>query len=173
MITKALFLFTALFIQEIVVLNTLFLAVHRGVYPALLIFILFVIATVIDIIIGFYVGRYLRKKTSQTKVGRYIKKQSERFLIPEKGPQRWLLLLVLGNVNFCYTNAAVAAYLELPFWESQAYNFFGNILSYILLWYAVASIGSVFKNPYTAGGMVIALTLVIIIVLRQMRVRRL
>lgn len=173
MIAKIIFLIGALFVQEFVILNALLLAAHTGAYSALLIFALFVIATAIDITVGFYIGRNLHKKTSETKFGRYIKRQSERFSFSPGSPKRWFTLLILGNISFCYINAAVAGYIELPFWESQAYNFFGNILSYVLLWYAIGSINSFFKNPYLSSVAVIALSLLILIILRKLHMKKL
>ncbi len=172
MIGKILFLFITLFTQEIVFLNTLLLATHQGIYSPFVIFILFIIATAIDIIIGFYIGRHLQRKTSNTRFGRYVQKISTRFSFAPGNPRRWFTFLILGNFSFCYINAAVAGYLDLPFWESQAYNFFGNILSYILLWYVVGSISSVFKNVYVASGVIILLTLVIIFILRKVKIKR-
>ncbi len=148
MIAKMLFLLTAIFLQELVVLNAFIVMVHTGAYPAIGIFILFIIATAVDIIIGFYIGHYFSKKTATSKFHRYIKKQSESFSFSQGSPKRWLTLLVLGNISFCYINAVIAGYLELPFWESQAYNFFGNILSYIFLWYAIGGVNTFFRNPF-------------------------
>jgi membrane protein DedA with SNARE-associated domain len=172
MIAKLLFLIGTLFIQEFVLLNALLLSVHNGAYAPWLIFALFMIASAIDIGIGFYVGTYLRKKTSQTKFGKYIQKQSERFSFAKGSPKRWLTMLILGNVSFCYINAAVAGYLELPFWESQAYNFFGNIVSYALMWYLVGSVSDLFGNSYSSAVVVVVLSLAILFVMRKMRIKK-
>jgi membrane protein DedA with SNARE-associated domain len=170
MIAKLLFLISTLFIQELVLLNALLLMVHHGLYSPILIFILFIVATVIDIVIGFYVGRYLRRKTSQSVFGRYIEKKSKRFSFSKESPKRWFTLLILGNVSFCYINAAVAGYLELPFWESQAYNFFGNVLFCVALWYIGGSVSSLFKNIYTAYAVV--LIFIIIFSLRKIQINK-
>jgi hypothetical protein len=172
MLAKILFIFSALFVQEWVLLNTLILATHHGLYSPVLIFILFSIASAIDIVVGFYIGKYLKRKTSRTKVGGYIQKISHRFSQALNNPRRWFVMLILGNFSFCYINAAVMAYLDLPFWESSAYNFFGNILSYILVWYAVGGISSLFKNIYIAGGVVIGLSLTILFLLRKVKIER-
>jgi membrane protein DedA with SNARE-associated domain len=172
MVAKILFLLSGIFIQEFVLLNALIVATHHGLYVASVVFILFVVATAIDIGIGFYIGSYLRRKTSQTRFSRYIQRKSEQFSFKKENPKRWLTLLVLGNISFCYINAAVAAYLELPFWESQAYNFFGNILSYTLLWYAVGSISDVFQHNYFVEGGVILLIILIAVLLQKVSARR-
>lgn len=172
MIAKILFLFTALFVQEFVVLNTLLLAAYQGLYSEVLIFALFVIATGIDIVIGFYIGRYLSRKTSTTRVGKYIKNVSERFSFPKNSPRRWLTLLILGNVSFCYVNAAVAGYLDLPFWESQAYNFFGNIVAVLAVWFVIGSVTSLFKNFYAEAGIIVGISLLILFVMRRIRVKK-
>ncbi len=172
MLTKILFLIVTLVIQEVVLLNSLFLATHNGLYSPVVIFILFVVATTLDICIGFLIGKQLRRKTANTKFARYIQKQSERFSLSKESKKRWFAFLVLGNISFCYINAAVAGYLDLPFWESQAYNFFGNILSYVLLWYAVGSISSLFGNQYTAAVAVIAITVVLLLILRKMHIKK-
>jgi membrane protein DedA with SNARE-associated domain len=173
MIGKILFLIAALLTQEMVLLNTLFALVHQGIYPLPLISLLLVVGTAIDIVIGYYIGRFLQRKTSQTKIGRYIKNLAEQYAFPENSPRRWLTMLIIGNFSFSYINAAVAGYLELPFWESQAYNFFGNLLSIVLLWYAVGSVNSLFKNPYIAITAVVVLSLLILLVLRKIKVKKL
>lgn len=172
MIGKILFLIAVIVSQEVILLNTLFTLVHQGVYPFLLISVLLVAGTVVDIVIGYYIGRFLQRKTSQTKIGKYIEKLAERYAFPKNSPRRWLMMLIIGNFSFSYINAAVAGYLELPFWESQAYNFFGNLLSIVLLWYAVGSVNSLFEKPYMAIVAVIGFSLLILFVLRKVRAKK-
>lgn len=173
MLAKITFLLAALFLQEWVLLNTVLLAARNGLYAPSLFFILFSVASAIDIIVGFYIGKYLKKRTSQTKIGRYIEKLSNRFSRSVNSPKRWLVFLILGNFSFCYINAAVMGYLELPFWEASAYNFFGNILSIVLAWYAVVGINTFFKNIYLAAAIIIALSVGVILLLRRLKVERL
>jgi membrane protein DedA with SNARE-associated domain len=147
-------------------------AVHHGLYSPMLVLALFTIATAIDIAIGFYIGIKLRNKTSSTRFARYVKRQSEKYSFAKNSPKRWLTMLILGNVSFCYINAAIAGYLELPFWESQAYNFFGNVLTGIALWFAVGSVSSVFKNAFASSAIVIGLSLLLLVALRKMSVKK-
>ncbi|HTH93261.1 MAG TPA: hypothetical protein VL576_02155 [Candidatus Paceibacterota bacterium] len=173
MVARIAFILSAIFLQEWVLLNALLLAAHEGVYSAPLIFTLFALASAVDIIIGFYVGKFLKRKTSHTKLGKYVEKKSARFSQSVNSPRRWLVFLILGNFSFCYVNAAVMGYLELPFWESFAYNFFGNIVAITIAWYAVISISSLFKNAYIAGGVIIAISVLVLFLLRRVNVERL
>lgn len=171
MITKALFVIFVVFVQEIVSLNALLFATHQGTYSPTLIHILFVVATLVDIIIGFYVGKLLQKKTYQSKITNWIRNLSERFSLSTKKHKRWLVLLLLGNLSFPYINAVVAGYLDMPFWESMFFIFLGNITYYITLWLLVLGASSLTKNIYLAFAIVIAVIIVCFIIFRKLKVR--
>jgi membrane protein YqaA with SNARE-associated domain len=166
MFGKIVFLFVGLFVQELITFNALILATHQGYFPIILIHALFIIATIIDIIVGFYLGRYLHNKSSQTKIATYIQKISDRFSTTKKY-HRWLALLILGNVSFPYVNSCIAGYLGMPFWESSFFIFLGDVIWYISLWGIVLGISSITKNIYFVIGGVVLVSLVIHFIVRR------
>ena len=172
MFAKIIFLLAGVFIQELVVLNAVLFATLQGTYPALLVHTLFVIATIIDIVVGFYVGKYLRKKTIHTRVTSYIQEQSKRFSFKKNKHHRWLILFLLGNFSFPYLNAAIAGYLDVPFWESAFFNFLGNMVFYVSLWFLVTAVSSVIKNIYVAFAIIVAAVIIVTMVVRIIEKRK-
>jgi len=169
MFGKIIFLFVGLFVQELITLNALIFATHQGLYSPIFIHSLFLIGTIVDIIIGFYIGKYLNKKKLPPKIGKFIHNLSEYFLATNRKYERWFAFLVLGNISFPYINAFIAGYLDLPFWESSLFNFIGNILYYISLWLLMLGVHSIFKNIYVAFGVAIATVFVILIIFKKIR----
>ena len=173
MFGKVLFIFAGLFVQEIISLNALIFATHHGLYSPMLIHLLFVVATIFDIIIGFFIGIFLRKKTCNTRVTAYIQKLSDRFALGTKKYRRWLVLLLLGNFSFPYINSCIAGYLDMPFWESSLFIFIGDIVWYATIWLVVLGISSVVKNLYIAFIVVIIIGFLSFIFLRKINVNKL
>jgi membrane protein YqaA with SNARE-associated domain len=169
MFRNIIFLFVGLFVQEVVTLNALIFATHEGWYSPLLIHTLFVATTIIDIIIGFLIGKYLKKKTFNAKITTSIQKMSACFLKTTNQYQRWFGLFLLGNLSFPYVNSCIAGYLDLPFWESSLFIFLGDIVYYICLWLLILGITSIIKNLYLAFGIVAVLMFIVIVISKKVR----
>ena len=169
---KILLVFLGLFVQEIISMNALVFATSHGAYPTLLIHIVFVIATLIDIGIGFFIGKFLRKKTSGSKVALWIQKTSDRFSLSTKKYRRWIALLLLGNFSFPYINACIAGYLDMPFWESLFFIFIGDLIWYATVWLVVISISSLVKNLFIAFLIIIMIALLVMIAVRKFSGKR-
>ena len=172
MFGKILFIFAGLFLQEIVSINALVFATHHGLYPALLIHVLFVIATIFDIVVGYFVGTFLRKKTLHTRVTAYIHKLSDRFSLSTKKYRRWFVLFLLGNFSFPYINSCIAGYLGMPFWESSFFIFIGDVVWYVSIWLVVLSVSAVVKNIYIAFIIIIVIAFLIMALLKKVNMKR-
>jgi hypothetical protein len=161
-----------LLVQETVTLNALLVKVFQGEYSIFFITLLFVFATVIDIFIGHWVERYVKKYWNKGKVKVFAKHWSQRFyaFVGKRGIKVYLLLL--GYFSFPYVNAFITSWLEIPFWESFWYLFFGNMIFYISLALLVLGITSVIPNPFQAFLVVIAITVVLIMGIRVLKSRK-
>lgn len=150
MFGKILFIFVGLFVQEIVTLNALIFATNQGLYSPILIHFLFLAGTFFDIFIGFYFGKYIKKRTSHTKFTNYVDKIANKFSLIGDKYKRWFSLFLLGNFSFPYINSCIAGYLDMPLWESSFFIFSGNLIYYISIWLLVYGISTFIHNVYYA-----------------------
>lgn len=163
------FIVFALITQEIVSLNAVIFAAYHYHFHVVLIHILFLIATAIDIIIGFIIGKYVRRKMTHGKIVAFAEKWSARFhsYVGRRG--RWVALLAIGNFSFPYINAFLAAWLDMPFIESFIFIFIGNIIWYISLWLLVLGIASTIPNPWIAFTVVVSVALIGIYIVKKLK----
>jgi len=160
-------------IQETVTLNGLLVKARQtGWYSIVLITLLFIVLTVIDIIIGHVVGTYVKKTFNKGGVKTFASKWSRLFkaYIGKHGKKIYLLLL--GYFSFPYLNSFITSWLNIPFWDSFWYLFFGNMLFYLTSLLLVLGITSIVPNPIVAFTMVIILTILITITMRAWRARK-
>ncbi|MDB4984482.1 MAG: hypothetical protein JWM20_661 [Patescibacteria group bacterium] len=172
MIAKLLLAFAVLLLQETATLTSLIFATHKGVYPASVIHILFLIATLIDIVAGYFLGRFLKRKFPRSKVGAFVDRLAKLFSFRESRYKRWLALFLLGNFSFPWLNSCIAGYMELPFWESAFFNLLGDILYYASLWLIAIGAASLFKNFYYGLIAAIVFGMAVILVIRFLRSKK-
>ena len=161
-----------LLIQESVTLNALLVKAFQGQYSILVITLIFVFATVFDILIGYWIERYLKKKLNKGKVRAFAYKWSKRFhdYVGKHGMKVYLLLL--GYFSFPFINAFITSWLDIPFAESFWYLFFGNIIFYISSALLVLGITSLVPNPLYALMAVVVITIICIVTIRIFKSRK-
>ncbi len=167
-----LFIIFALVIQELVSLNAVLFEVHQQHFHVWLIHILFMVATVVDIIAGFFIGKYVQKKLTHGRIFTFAEKWSARFHSFAGKRGKWFALLLLGNFSFPYLNAFIAAWLDISFIESLIFLFIGNMLWYITLWLFMLGVVSVIPNASIALGVIIAVMILIVILVRKFKIRK-
>ena len=163
MIAKSLLAFLILLVQETATFTSLLFATHRGAYPSILIHILFLIATWVDIFIGYFVGGFFKKKFLNSKIAKWVDTMAKSFSLHENKYKRWVALFLLGNFSFPWINATIAGYLQFPFWESALFNFLGDVVWYVTIWLIVIGVGAIFKNIYF--GLIVAILFALAIML--------
>ena len=154
MIAKLLLAFAILLVQETITFTSVIFSTHRGLYPVIVIHLLFLLATLIDIGVGYFVGSFFKKKFPKSRFARFMDKAADKLSLRKEKYRRWLALLILGNFSFPWINACIAGYLELPFWESAFFNFLGDIFWYASIWMIAIGASALFKNFFT--GLVVA-----------------
>jgi membrane protein YqaA with SNARE-associated domain len=167
-----LFIAFALITQEIVSLNTVLFWVYHYHFHVVLIHILFIVATIIDIVVGFIAGKFVRRKMTHGKIVRFAEKWSARFnsYVGKRG--RWVALLIIGNFSFPYINAFLAAWLDMPFVESFIFIFIGNMIWYVSLWLLVLGVASVVPNSWTALAVIVGITLIALYFMKRFKIRK-
>ncbi|MDB5188911.1 MAG: hypothetical protein JWM92_509 [Candidatus Nomurabacteria bacterium] len=161
-----------LFVQETVTLNGLLVKTHQWDYSIWIITLLFIIATTVDIIIGYAIGRYAKKRFNNGKVKAFAVKWSLRLTAYMGKHQRKIYLVLLGYFSFPYLNAFITAWLDISFAESFFYLFVGNMIFYITSWLLVLGITSIVPNPFIAFIAVILVTILVTIAARIWRARK-
>ncbi len=169
---KLLLVLLIVFVQETVTLNGLLVKVHEGSFSAFWTTIFFVLASVIDIFVGYWLGGYVKRRWNKGKVRTFAKTWVGRFkkYIGKHG--RKLYLLLFGYFSFPYLNAFICSWLDIPFPEAFMYLFFGNLVFYITCWLLVLGVMSVIPNPLVAFGVVLLLTIGMVFLMRLWRSRK-
>ncbi len=161
-----------LFVQETVTINGLLVKAHQGQYSLWWITLIFVIASVIDIVIGYAIGHHAKKHLHKRGMKDFAAKWSHRFRVYIGKHGRKVYLLLLGYFSFPYLNAFITAWLNIPFWESFWYVLIGNILFYITSLLLVLGVSFLVPNPYLAFVAVILVTVVITVGARIWKSRK-
>ncbi len=169
MIAKSILAFLILLVQETVTFTSLIFATHRGVYPVFLINILFLVATTVDIFVGYFIGVFFKKKFLNSKIAKWVDTTAKSFSLHENKYKRWVVLFLLGNFSFPWINAIIAGYLEFPFWESALFNFLGDMVWYVSIWLIVIGVGAIFKNVYSELIVAVLLALAIMLLLKFLK----
>jgi hypothetical protein len=77
---------------------------------------------------------------------------------------------LLGNFSFPYINAFIAAWLDVPFWESFFWLFVGNMIWYGLMWLVVIGVSSVVHNIAIAFPIILLIVIVVMIASRRKKI---
>ena len=125
-----LLLFIAFLPQEPVTSNALLLKVYQLHYNMWLIHLLFVVATVLDILVGYYLGLYLYKHFQKNKIAIYAKTKAEQFKKFASAQSLNFALFMYGPIIFPIS-AFIAPWLGISFWNAFIYLFVGDLI----IWY--------------------------------------
>lgn len=160
------------FLQETVTLNGLLVKAHQGDYSIWVITGLFVIATAIDIVVGYVVGKRVKHHWNKGGIKLFATKWSHRFNLYIGKHGRKIYLLLLGFFSFPYLNAFITAWLNVPFWESFWYLFFGNMIFYVTSLLLVLGITWLIPNPLVALLTVVVVTIAVTVITRIWKTRK-
>lgn len=125
-----LLLLIAFIVQEPISSGTILLQAYQSHYNPWIIHLLFTVATLFDIIIGYIIGSYLQKKFSNHRLISYLQTNFEKFLafIGKRGK-------VLGLILFAPMIFPISAFfipwLGITLLEALVYVFIGEVI----IWY--------------------------------------
>lgn len=169
---RFLFALLIVFIQETVTLNGLLVEVRQGFSSIWIITALFTVATVIDIFVGYWLGRAMKRRFKRGPIRVFARKWIKRLQEYIGRHGRKVYMLLLAYFSFPYINAFIAAWLDIPFGESLLYLFLGNMLFYVTSWLLVLGVMSIIPNPFIAFGLVIILTVAVTVAMRVWKSRK-
>lgn len=133
----------ALVSQSVIAMNALIFQVYTAAPQcAWIIHILFTIITIVEIVIGYVIGKYVRNHFTKGRLVRFAEYCSGK-LRKVSGTGKWanyLALFILANFSYPYVNAFIAAWFGLSFGESLLFLAIGNLTGYILYWAFVTGV---------------------------------
>ena len=154
------FIITSLFVQEPATTDAAIFQIRHLHINLFLIHALWLAATVIDIWLGYALGKWIQKKFQGTKFEVWSKKWAGRVenFIGKKGEK--FALILLGIINFPYANAFLASWLDIPFKNVFVLLLIGDALYWAIEWAINIGVRGYFKDPHTALFAIIGVALV-------------
>ncbi len=140
----------ALFVQEPISTGAVLLSAYQLHYNVWFIHILFSLATLIDIAVGYYVGAFVLKKFGRKKLIAWAESKFEKFaaFLGENG--KVVTLIVYSPMIFPISGFFIP-WLEVSFTEALVLTFIGEVIFwYLPEWLLVLGIKTFIANPFTA-----------------------
>ncbi len=112
--------------------------------------LVWLIATIADLTIGYWIGKFVQKKIAGTKFEKRILRivtAIENFM-GKKGEK--FTLVLLGIINFPYANSFIASWFDIPLRQMFALLFIGDVLYWGIEWGINIGVRSFPINPHTA-----------------------
>jgi membrane protein YqaA with SNARE-associated domain len=131
---------------------------HENVW---IIHLLYIVATTIDIVVGYYVGKLIQVRLKESKFFLYAKRKADAFTASQGNMSRRIALLLYGPILFPIS-AFITPWLDIPFSEAFIFLFLGDLLFwYGPEWLVVLGIKSFIPDPTIALYGVLILIIVI------------
>lgn len=126
-----LFLLATFMLQELFSSAAVLTPLYAGHYSVWLIHLTFIIATILDISIGYYVGSYIKRNASSNRFVTFIEKKAARYKFLSRGTTRRRLALFLFGPPLFPITAFFAPLIGYTFYES----FLILLLGEMTFWY--------------------------------------
>jgi membrane protein YqaA with SNARE-associated domain len=142
-----LLLTATLLVQEGLSTTVLLLRAYQEHYPLIAIHLIWLVVTVLQIYIGYYLGRWIQKRFKGSKFELWLKKSAHSLekYIGTSG-QALALILVAGVVSPAIA-ALGASWLEITFTSVLIFALIGDFIWYVSEWATVFGVTHFFGNP--------------------------
>ena len=161
-------LFVLFLIQEPVSTDAILLQAYQYHYNLWVIHGLFIVATLLDNVVGYALGKWLHRNFSDNT---FMRRATEwaRSVIGRGTYGEYLFLCMWSWVIFPY-GTLIAPWLEIPFWRTLVYMFLSDLIFwYGSEWLIVLGVKTVIPNPLDALYGVVAVSLLVALILRYLR----
>ena len=163
-----LLLFVLFLVQEPVSSGAALLEAYQYHYNPWAVHGLFVLATVLDIVVGYALGFWLHEKLSTNRIMRIFLGWSRSVSAAAGAYSDYLFLFILGPVIFP-TSTLIAPWLNIPFWKTLVCMFLGDLLFwYGSEWLIVLGVKTIIPDPIAALYGVVIIVLLITAGLRHL-----
>jgi membrane protein YqaA with SNARE-associated domain len=163
-----LLLFGLFIVQEPVSTDAILLEAYQYHYNVWIIHLLFIIATLLDIVVGYAIGKWLQRRFSENKVMQRFVHWARSVSGPGTYGQ-YLFLFVWSTVLFPFS-AVLAPWLDIPFWRTLVCMFIGDlVLWYGVEWLVVLGVKTFVPDPIDALYGVVAASLLLALLMRYLK----
>ena len=154
-----LFILLALFVQEPTSLDAAIFLVRENHINLWFINFLWLVATTIDIVLGYALGKWMQKAFQETRFGKWAEKWAVRIenFIGTNG-ERFTIIL-LGIINFPWLNAFLVSWLRLTFRNIFILIFIGDAIYWGIAWAINIGVRNYVADPRVALYVVIGIGL--------------
>lgn len=145
-----LFIIVSLFIQEPTSTDAAIFQVRHLHLNLFLVNFIWLIATIVDIWLGFAVGKLIQSKFQRTKFENWSfgwATRAENFI--GKNGEKFSLIL-LGVINFPYVNSFLASWLKISFKTIFMLIFIGDAIYWVIAWGINIGVRNFVVDPHTA-----------------------
>lgn len=139
-----------MFVQEPISTAAVLLQAYQLHYNTWIIHLIFALATIIDIAVGYYLGLLIKKKFGDRKLVKSLDEKLEKFsaFIGKNG--KIFALVVYSPIIFPISGFFIP-WLDISFGEALVFTFIGEIIFwYLPEWLIVLGIKIFVGNPFTA-----------------------
>jgi membrane protein YqaA with SNARE-associated domain len=150
-------------LQEPISSNAVLLEAYQHGYNIWLIHLIFVVATLFDIVVGYFIGNFIRKRYAHGRLAQYIERKMKIFSEKTGKAGQRIALMIYGPLIFPIS-ALVAPWLGIGFWDALVFMFIGDLLLwYVFLWIVVLGVKTVIPDPADALYVILGISLVFVI----------
>lgn len=140
----------AMFVQEPISTAAVLLQAYQLHYNIWLIHLIFALATIIDIAVGYYLGLLIKKKFGDRKLVKSLDERLEKFSAFIGTNGKIFALIVYSPIIFPISGFFIP-WLDISFGEALVFTFIGEIIFwYLPEWLIVLGIKIFVGNPFTA-----------------------
>ncbi len=116
-------------IQEFASVAAALVAAHNNHLNLWIVHAIWLAGTIVDILVGYYVGQWLRETSDIAWVKRYEKKLNDwRERLGDRGVDTALTLLAI--IDYPWINAFAASWIDIPFRSVFLFTLLGNAIWY-------------------------------------------
>ena len=160
------FIIFVFIVQEFVSTNTVLFEVRQYHYNIWLVHLIFILATLFDIWLGYFLGKWLQKTLKQNRLMVWTSKWANKInnFMGKKGNR--FSLILLGASNYPYLDSFLVSWLEVPLKDVFLYLLIGELIWYAIEWLFVLGIKTIVPNPYEAVYILIGASILLSIIIR-------
>lgn len=159
MLKTWLFVIACLFIQEPTSTDAAIFLVRQNHLNLWVVNVIWLAATIIDIVVGYLVGKWIQRAFQSTRLVAWSKQWAEKIeqFIGKSG-ERFVVIL-LGVINFPYLNAFLFSWLRLSFKNLFVLLLIGNAIYWLIEWGINIGVRSAVADPHMALYVIVAVGL--------------
>ena len=148
------------------------LEAYQNHYSVWLMHLLYILATLFDIVVGYWIGKIFHDRFAKSRFSNYARRKMDEFSEMSGKYGKKIALIVFGPIIFPIS-AVLAPWLEVSFVDALIFFLIGDVIFwYAFEWLAVLGIKSVIPDPTLALYALVALIIVIIIAIRHGKIKR-